>query len=188
MTESLEEVQAARKTFDQVVAENVRRLRDDEEWSMAELAERLGKKPHDVLAFEGQRNDRSQRPFRWTELVELAYVFRVPLFDLVLPDDAETEIYPEGTALMRLPLGEVAAGWPRRDDLGYRLFGIGGDLLWSKHARDTLANKVREAAEAREALLRDASDALREAAEKLTEKYPGLTIAQIVDRMRVEGG
>ena len=52
----------------------------------------------------------------------------VTLYELVLPADSDTEV--RELALLPLPIVDVAGfGWPRRDELGFGLFGIPGETL-----------------------------------------------------------
>ena len=130
-------------TLDQVIASNVTRLREARNWTVTALARELSVTRHDVLSYEGRRPDRPQRPFRWTELVELSYIFGARMYELVLPADSDMTVDIGGTALVSLPLEELAfwlesledapTDWagrgPRSKELGLALFGAPGDKL-----------------------------------------------------------
>ena len=171
-------------TLDRVIASNVHRLRKEKRWTMKELADRLGVRRHDVLAYEGRRADRAQRPFRWTELVALCYALKVTLYELVFPADSDTEV--QDPALYPFPIGDVAGfGWPRRNDLGHGLFGIPGEDLfkivnlkrfetWVQKETDRRTKALDQAA----AELRDMADMVR----KIGEKRPGITGYELLER------
>lgn len=93
--------------FDEIIAANVRRIREDEKkWSVSTLASELGLPKHVVYDMERPRKGQKQRSFSWIDLVALCKALETNLYELVLP--------PEG----RL-----------REDLGWRLFGVGGNSL-----------------------------------------------------------
>ena len=74
-------------TSDQVIALNVRRLRDEAGISIRELADLLGVGEHVARDYERPRKGQPQRQFLWIDLVRLCYVLDVTLFDLVLPPE-----------------------------------------------------------------------------------------------------
>ena len=171
-------------TLDQVIASNVTRLREANRWTMNDLADRLGVSRHVVLAYEGRRADRgAQRPFRWTELVTLCYALEVTLYELVLPADSDTEVRDPAFGPLKV-LEVVALGWPRRNDLGYGLFGLPGETLlhidtlkgfekWVQKETDRRLEVLHRA----EAGLRDMVDMMR----KIAEKRPGITGKELLD-------
>ncbi len=72
-------------SVDEVVAENLKRLRGD--ISVRELADRLRVGPTVVYDMEGGRGDRPQRQFAWHEIVHLCDALYINLIDLVLPPE-----------------------------------------------------------------------------------------------------
>lgn len=124
----------ARSTLDEVVSENIRRLRGAQKpkgWSRVKLADRFNKYRPDntrewnewrVLDLEGGRPGTASSPVWWHELVTLCIIFDVLLWDLVLPTD-DREIILSGdslatdgwqvtqTHLVKAPeLGEIVSG------------------------------------------------------------------------------
>ena len=148
-------------TLDQVIAGNVTRFREAKEWTMQDLADRLKLSRHDVLAYEGRRADRKQRPFRWSELVALCYGLDVTLYELVLPADSHTHV--REPALLHLKMSDVSEfGFPNRSDLGITLFGISGDSLLDEAHVKTFAGLVQQEMERRREALEPLWAALRE--------------------------
>ena len=147
-------------TPDRVIVENIKRLRKEKGWTQTKLAKRLGVSKHVVLDYEGRREGRRQRPFKWSELIELCYLLDVTLYELVLPPDRDTriDITSKAAALGELPAVEVSLGLPTRKDLGLRLFGAPGHMLLK-------AEMVKKFA----GIVADASDRRREKLEKFEE-------------------
>lgn len=75
----------ARKTIDEVVAFNMRRLRKVRRIPQVELAKRLDVSRHHIYEMEGRRSDRRQREFRWSEIVALCEALSTNVYELVLP-------------------------------------------------------------------------------------------------------
>jgi hypothetical protein len=82
---------------DEVVATNIRRLRDSMNLSRVQLARKMSDLTGDewsswrLIDLEGARSsDQPPRPSRWHELISLALAFDVTVFELVLPQDADT--------------------------------------------------------------------------------------------------
>ena len=175
-------------TLDQVIASNVTRLRETKRWTMNDLADRLDVSRHDVLAYEGRRADRPQRPFRWSELVALCYVLKVTLFELVLPADSETEV--REPALFPLQIVDVAGfGWPRSEELGYGLFGVAGDKLLKKEILKNFENWVQEETEKRTKSLQAVGELIdremqraAQVAREIDELRPGMTGRELLER------
>jgi hypothetical protein len=85
-------------TPDQVVATNIKKLRTglQRDWSRARLAGELTNSTGTewsrwrIIDLEGARTaDQEPRPATWTEIIALAIVFGVTVFDLVLPTGNE---------------------------------------------------------------------------------------------------
>ena len=144
-------------TPDRVIVKNIKRLRKEKGWTQTELAKRLGVSKHVVLDYEGRREGRRQRPFKWSEL---SYLLDVTLYELVLPAKRDTriDITSKAAALGELPAVEVSLGLPTRKDLGLRLFGAPGHMLLK-------AEMVKKFA----GIVADASDRRREKLEKFEE-------------------
>jgi hypothetical protein len=87
-------------TPDEVVADNIRKLRDERDLSRVALARLLSDSIGTdwsrwrIIDLEGARSaDQVPRPATWSEIIALAVVFDVTVFDLVLPNkDAEVVI------------------------------------------------------------------------------------------------
>ena len=153
--------------LDAVIGANVKRLRNRLGITASVLAHHLSLvldrtyTRYTVADIEGRR----ERQVRWSELVALAYILNVPLWDLVLPDGDERvdapipdrvvggdtpdwtyeEPYPE-LALMQLSTeGTVIFEEepPGRQELAVLLFGIGDEHLESQ----ALAQLRRDAQE-----------------------------------------
>lgn len=138
-------------TPDGVIADNITRIREAKGWTQTQLAERLGRSKHVVLDYEGRRKGRRQRPFRWSELIELCYLLDVTLYELVLPADRDTEIdiVSQSEAMSHLPAVKVSLGSPGSKDLGLRLFGVPGDDLLEADKLKTFAGVVAYASDQR---------------------------------------
>ena len=76
-------------TLDDVIARNMRTLREDRAWTQGELAEWLGYSRHRVMDLEGANKRRRPR-FTWETLVALCDVLDCALWDLVLPAEGDT--------------------------------------------------------------------------------------------------
>ena len=154
---------------------------------MKELADRLGVRRHDVLAYEGRRADRAQRPFRWTELVTLCYALKVTLYELVLPADSDTEVHDP--ALYPFPIVDVAGfGWPRRNDLSHGLFGLPGEDLFKIVNLKGFEKWVQKETDRRTKDLHRYAAGLRDMAAEMIEKYPGMTGREVVELERDQQG
>ncbi len=122
------------KTLDEIVADNVVRLRKDLRLTVESLARLIGVKPHVVYDMQRAQRGRPQRAFNWTELVALCGALNTTLFDLVLPPegvqiagigdfpgrmaDSDSEfIYGPGEMV-------ADAGPTGRDGLSWMLFGL----------------------------------------------------------------
>lgn len=114
--------------FDEVVAANVRRIREEQGLSVAELAKKLGLGRHVVYDFERPRQGAAQRAFLWSEIVTLCAVLDVTIFELVLPPEGHRTVpagwehlplvIPDAVETQGSPL--MKAHW-RRDDRGMLL-------------------------------------------------------------------
>lgn len=123
--------------LDEVVAANVRRLREQKGWSVADLAERVGVRRQVAYDFERARPGQTQRAFKWSEIVRLCEVFHATLFDLVLPPwgarlpgldgiELTTEIHPGWKLSPGNPPVAVLVDY--RKQLSRTLFGLELDV------------------------------------------------------------
>lgn len=137
-------------SFDEVVAANLRRIREEKGLSVAELAEALGVGRHAVYDFERPRKGAQQRQFLWSEIVNLCAVFDVTIFELVLPEKGHRTV-PD--AWKHLPLvvpsvvdaegsDEMRAHW-RRDDRGMLLDVLIGPGFEPEHIDTLISMKAR---------------------------------------------
>ena len=131
-------------SFDEVVAANVRRIREDQGLSVAKLAKKLGLGRHVVYDFERPRPGAAQRAFLWSEIVTLCTVLGVTIFELVLPPEGHRNV-PAGWEHLPLLIPQVVetqgsdlmkAHW-RRDDRGMLLDVLIGSGFEPEHI-DTL--------------------------------------------------
>jgi transcriptional regulator with XRE-family HTH domain len=150
-------------TLDEVVAENVRAIREDRGLSVADLAERLGVGRHLVYDMERPRPGAAQRQFTFWDLVALCHALETTLFELVLPekgvvvDELETGENTEWARAARAAGFEEVADavyGDGRAKLGWVLFGVDGSKIDSK-AIEALMAKGRAQAERREVLVRE---------------------------------
>lgn len=119
-------------TLDRIVAQNVRRLREEKKWSVATLAEELDRPKHVVYDMERPRKGQKQRAFSWGELVALCGALDTNLFELVLPPQGVRVVGPEAHLLIpdtKVPIlgdstGVLFGNVVGRDGLSYTIFGI----------------------------------------------------------------
>jgi transcriptional regulator with XRE-family HTH domain len=149
-------------TLDEVVAANVRRIRESHELSVAELAERMGVGRHLVYDMERPRPGAEQRQFTFWDLVSLCSALGTTLFELVLPPkgvvvyELETGENSEWTrAARRAGLNEVAEAvyGDGRTKLGWVLFGMDGSNV-TPESLEVLMEAGQTEAARREAFLR----------------------------------
>lgn len=110
--------------LDQVIAENVRRLREERRLSVAQLAARCGVHHQTIRDYEGARRGGRQRPFLWSELVRLCVAFEVTIFDLVLPVEKQERTRAIEQWAERKGLGELIEANPARGSVWEAVFGI----------------------------------------------------------------
>jgi hypothetical protein len=86
-------------TIDEVVAHNLRKLREGLGLSRARLAKQLnatgggGWSTWRIIDLEGARSpDRPPRPITWPEIVALSFTLDVTMFEIVLPSDIESAV------------------------------------------------------------------------------------------------
>lgn len=124
-------------TIDEVIAQNVRRIRKDRGLSIQGLAKVLGVGSHVVYDYERPRRGQPQRGFTWADLVGLCFALHTTLFELVLPDEGEVldDVRP-GRLELRARAVEVGADdlagtidADSRAVLGWALFGFKPSLL-----------------------------------------------------------
>ncbi len=110
-------------TVDEVVAKNVRRLREKAKLPKSELAERLGVSRHLAYDMERKREGRDQRHFSWEDIIRLCGALEVTVPELVLPPmDSSVEIPEEARG--RWPLGGIGG----QVDGTWTLFLTGGEF------------------------------------------------------------
>lgn len=80
------------QSHDEIVARNLRRIREEKKISVAELANRIGVGKHRIYDFERPRAGAAQRQFLWSEIVLLCAGLGVTIFELVLPDEGERTV------------------------------------------------------------------------------------------------
>jgi hypothetical protein len=91
-------VREPRHLFGEVVAKNLRRLRDDREWTREDLVKVLAAAPGPdwsewrIIDLEGARTGHPPAAARWSELVALTIAMDVTLWDLVLPVDPSENV------------------------------------------------------------------------------------------------
>lgn len=133
---------------DEFVAANVKRIREDREWSTAELADRLSIGRHVARDYERPRKGAEQRQFLWSEIVSLCAVLDVTIFELVLPREGHRSV-PEGWEDLRLVIprvveaegtDEMKAHW-RRDDRGRLMEVLFGAVFKPEHIDTFIAKK-----------------------------------------------
>lgn len=105
--------------LDDVVAANVRRLREERNLSVIELANLLNVRRELVYDYERKRAGR-QRPFHLVDLYRLCVGLDVTLFDLLLP--------PPGPESDEIYATNVESA-DEREGIGLELFGMPPDLL-----------------------------------------------------------
>jgi hypothetical protein len=85
-------------TLDQVVAQNLKRLRADRDWSRNKLASELSSASGSewsewrIIDLEGARTGHPPASARWAEIVALCLVFDVTIWELVLPVDPKERV------------------------------------------------------------------------------------------------
>jgi len=116
-------------TVDEVIAWNVRRVREIRGLSVVQLADRLSVGRHLVYDYERPRPGADQRQFLWSDLVKLCSALQVTLLELVLPPEGE-EVDMLGPAVTELfPIAADATGDDARSRLGWMLFGVPAKYL-----------------------------------------------------------
>jgi hypothetical protein len=129
-------------TPDEVFAKNLKRLRGS--MSRATLAEgvaAMSRSPwteSTIKDLEGARSSvRPPRSVRWTELIELAIYFAVPIFELVLPDSDTMTTIASATDIERRETHDgqpktkttTVHRWVDLDEMGAVLFRLPGAML-----------------------------------------------------------
>lgn len=164
-------------SLDEIVALNLRGLigGQDRKVSVARVAEHLGVSRAQVYDMLRPRPGRSHREFKWSEIVKLARLFDVLVFDLVLPP--EDVALNAGMWLIGLTavevwerpfetVSEIHVGALFRDEVALGLFGFPAGLL----TRDTVAELgrlLRETKEERAKAVGGEMDELMRAMEEL---------------------
>jgi transcriptional regulator with XRE-family HTH domain len=116
-------------TVDEVIARNVRRVREARGLSVGQLADRLSVGRHLVYDYERPRPGAEQRQFLWSDLVKLCGALQITVFELVLPPTGE-EVDMLGPAVTELfPIAAEVTGQDARSRLGWMLFGVDGNNL-----------------------------------------------------------
>ncbi|MCH8984673.1 MAG: hypothetical protein IH943_11345 [Acidobacteria bacterium] len=107
-------VEEGRRTLDDVVAANFKRLTKD--YKAADLAKAIGVHRTLIYDMRGPREGRSQRQFLWSDLVAICAALDIDLYELALPPDDGESVAP--------PYESAQSGAMTRDTLSYHLFGI----------------------------------------------------------------
>lgn len=115
-------------TIDEMIARNVRRVREARGLSVAQLAARLKVGRHLVYDYERPRPGAEQRQFLWSDLLKLCSSLQVTLFELVLPP-AGVELERPGMVEELWPIAADVTGKDARSRLGWLLFGVDGNKL-----------------------------------------------------------
>lgn len=141
--------------LDEVVAANVRRIREDQKLSVADLADRLHVGRHIVYDYERPRPGAGQRQFLWSDLVKLCDALKVTLYELVLPPAGET--VTSGTIGLSA-LARTARDQDSRTRLGWMLFGLNVGEAESKTLSKLAAYWMQEYDKTQEAMLEPLRD------------------------------
>lgn len=161
----------------EVIAANVKRIREDRGLSRADLADRLGVGPHVVRDYERPRKGQPQREFTLTDLFTLCVVLETTLFELLLPpegvtvDELASEPWLPETA-RRAGLNDLADDLETlerrggRRDVGWVLFGMDGEKL-DGAALEAVAEMGRTEQARREQIV---SSVTKEMWERITEE------------------
>jgi hypothetical protein len=133
-------------SIDQVVAKNLRRLRDDREWTREDLVKALAPAPGPdwsewrIIDLEGARTGHPPAAARWSELVALCMAMDVTLWDLVLPADSSEKVRVVDSVQEFEIRGKPSAQQSVRDigrfQLGERLSGLPEIVFTEDGARE----------------------------------------------------
>lgn len=135
------------KTLDEIIGDNVERLRKARGLEVPALAKALGVGRSVVYDMEGFRKGRRRREFKWSDLVALCGALETTVFELVLPvDDQKVAgledlpgMIPDQEGMRNVPpFAEIG-----RDGLSARLFGAGPAML-SPEALENYAKKAKK--------------------------------------------
>ena len=155
-------------TLDEIVAMNMSRLRRERNLTVSELARGLGISRPQVYDMERPRPGRSQREFRWRELVSLCRTLDTTLFELVLPP--EGTLLDEGEEIIGIldrnasaddELDDFKAEPLDRYDMSLGVFGLPGDLTEADKLRQVL-EKLRIEKQRRRRIFNEAFEYLFE--------------------------
>jgi len=183
------------QTLNQVVGANVRRLREKgipigslslsdrkRRTTATLLAEKLTRLTGEkytrfvIADIEGRR----ERNVRWPELVALCSIFRVPLWELVLPPE-DVGLDMKGISLRPAEAGNwevddqgliaIEAQPPDRDDLANLLFSLPAATLLSDPTLSTFRSEFEEAREeqTRQIVIRAADEVRRQFFQSILE-------------------
>lgn len=161
-----------KKTLDEIVASNVRMLREARGLSTSKVAELMGVSRYLVYDMERPRGGREQREFSWTELVTLCGVLNTTLYELVLPPP-DVEVWGDVVRYITDDEIVLSTRWTTeessvaevelhggRQGLSWRVFGVGEKLTPSvvlkltENARSESARRLAQLEERIDVLLR----------------------------------
>lgn len=131
--------------LDEIIASNLRRIREERDLPKTQLAERLDMGRHRVQDFERPRRG-NVHSFKWSELVALCDALECSIFELVLPGEGEVIDVPEwrGTGRLHEP------GSVRREELAQVVFHAPYEVLEqlgevTAHGFEEWRDRVRQA-------------------------------------------
>jgi hypothetical protein len=165
-------------TLDEIVAKNLGELigTEDGKLPVTAVAERLGTSRAHIYDMLGPREGRPQREFRWHEIVKLAGVLGVLVFDLVLPP--RDVVLNAGRWLTRFPdkelwdlpdeiVGDIQVGALTRNEMALALFGL---PRTDPEALEKLRTDLDRTKEERARAAQKEIDSLRRGIEELQEQ------------------
>ena len=164
-------------SLDEIVALNLASIVEERDVSIAHLARSLGVSRAYVYDMLGRRPGRPQREFRWNEIVKLAGILGVLVFDLVLPGDGvmlDAGMYLTGltaTEVWDQPEERVAhlhVGALSRNEVALALFGFPDDLL-SEDRLNLLRKDLQTSKVDRAQAIADEMDSLMQGIKELEE-------------------
>lgn len=176
-------------TVDQVVAANIRKLREARQMTRDDLAQQITDLGGEdvsrwrVIDLEGKRSpDTPPRSATWVELIQLMIVLEVDLPELVLPDD-QAAVAPPAAPHIEITdtetgelLGGIFLGAMNRESMAQEIFGL--PLAWVERreaiSRETIPADYIEERE-------EASRQRAETMERLVEALEGEKGQQLLD-------
>ena len=143
------------RNLDETIASNLRRLIEDRELTFADVADRLRVQRHLVYDMVRARPGRSQREFRWSELVALCSALGTTVFELVLPPEGESanlDWFAGGELRDRLKFYEWSDSSLDRDQMSRLLFAVSSP---TPKQLEAMREEAKTTAERREGIVRE---------------------------------